>query len=139
MRFVQTAILVAFGATLGACATFSPSPSASQTNSNAVGSAHVAQITHADEDRTDPISTPAARYPSSLLHKCVGGIVKFTVTVLDDGHVSDVSISSSPSDELSRTVTDTITKQWLFKPYDAGDPKTLAKFKSYMNFDPHCR
>jgi TonB family protein len=84
------------------------------------------------------IHTPAAPYPPSLLRRCIGGKVIFSITVAESGHVTDVTIISSPDKAFNDPVAKVVKSSWRFEPYTAAHSGAPARFRSGMGFNPEC-
>ena len=75
-------------------------------------------------------------YPPSLKRKCVQGVVDFEFTVAEDGSIAAVTITKTPHQELGDAVAGHIREHWRYTPYDAGAPKKLRRFRSFVKFGP---
>jgi TonB family protein len=75
----------------------------------------------------------APEYPRQSVSERHSGVVAVTVDVDATGHVSNISIVSSPDVHMSEAVKTTVS-QWAFRPFTAGAHPTPAESKIYIEF-----
>ena len=62
-----------------------------------------------------PIKTPPPRYPDSLKHDGIAGVVAVVIVIDERGGIMDCTVSKSTHPEFERPAIEAV-KNWKFKP-----------------------
>lgn len=79
------------------------------------------------------ISGPAPEYPQSARMRHIEGSVLLSVTIGVDGHVHDMTVTSSPDADLARAAEKAV-QQWVYKPYQLNGVPTAVHSVITINF-----